>query len=194
MKMIVIVGVLVLLTGCQTGPTKSRSVVIMPPDGGDRLWFFHETPSDIGTGGELQIFVDPEHYPAAKASFAKYTMGVGAALQMHRHEKTEEFAYILSGEGAAVTLDDDREIEIPIAAGYFWYNPPGVWHAVKNVGDTPLTMVFATVPNEQKGLLSFFRKIGVAPGHPGKAIAPEELERLAAEHDMIFWVPTNDDH
>lgn len=195
MKELLIVGVIVLLTGCQeTEPLISRPVVIMPPDAGDRIWFFNETVNDIGTGGELQIFIDPEHHPQAKASFAKYTMGVGAALPIHRHEKTEEFAYILSGEGAAVVLDENgRETEIPISAGYFWYNPPGAWHAVRNKGDTQLTMVFATVPNEKKGLLSFFREIGVAPGHPGKPITPEELERLAAEHDMIFWVPESDE-
>jgi hypothetical protein len=67
--------------------------------------------------------LDPETHPAASASVAKYTPGVGGALPVHRHDKTEEFAYILSGEGAAVTIGDNgEEVEIPISAGYFWYN------------------------------------------------------------------------
>ena len=135
----------------------------------------------------MEIFIDPETHPHAGASFAKYTMGIGAALLMHRHDKTEEFAYIISGEGVAVTINErGEEVELPIAAGYVWYNPPGAWHAVRNTGETQLTMIFATVPNEKDGLLSFFRRIGVAPGKPGISITPEELERIAAEHDLIL--------
>ena len=65
------------------------------------------------------------HRPEDSASFAKYTLGVGGALPVHKHDRTEEFAYILSGDGAAVVLDDDGgEVEVPISAGCVWYNPP----------------------------------------------------------------------
>ena len=69
---------------------------------------FHESKDELGSGGELQIFIDPETHPEATASFAKYTLGVGGALPVHRHDKTEEFAYILSGEGAAVVVVCNR--------------------------------------------------------------------------------------
>ncbi|MCZ6834852.1 MAG: hypothetical protein O7G85_03680, partial [Planctomycetota bacterium] len=68
-----------------------------------------------------------------------------------------------------------------------WYNPPGAWHAVRNQGDTPLVMVFTTIPNEKMGLLSFFRKIGVAPGESAVTISPEEIERLGLAHDLILY-------
>jgi mannose-6-phosphate isomerase-like protein (cupin superfamily) len=149
-----------VLAGCDSTPAATRPVVVMDPHAGDYLWSFHESGDELGSGGELQIFLDPETHPAASASFAKYTLGVGGALPVHRHDKTEEFAYILSGEGAAVTIGDDgEEVEIPISAGYFWYNPPGAWHAVRNKGATPLSLVFTTVPNEKEGLLSFFRRM-----------------------------------
>ena len=78
------------------------------------------------------------------------------------------------------------EVELPLQAGTVWYNPPGIWHAFRNTGDEPLELVFATVPNEPHGLLSFFRKIGVAPGTAGAPMSAEEFVRLAAEHDMTL--------
>ena len=93
----------------------------------------------------------------------------------------------MSGEGAAVGLDETgNEVEMPVSEGYVWYNPPSVWHAVRNTGSVPLTMVFATIPNEEKGLLSFFRQIGVEPGQAAKSIPADEFARLAQEHDMIL--------
>lgn len=165
-------------------------MVIMQPHEGDHLWSFHESGRELGSGGELQIYIDPETHPEASASFAKYTLGVGGALPVHRHDRTEEFTYILSGEGAAVAVDEaGEEVEIPISAGYVWYNPPGAWHAVRNTGSVPFTLIFTTVPNEKKGLLSFFRRISVEPGQDPIVLAPEDLERLAAEHDLILRAP-----
>ncbi|MHC4909092.1 MAG: cupin domain-containing protein [Planctomycetota bacterium] len=182
--------VALVVAGCDSTPTAPRPVVIMEPQAGDHLWSFHASGEALGSGGELQIFLDHETHPEAKASFAKFTLGVGGALPVHRHDKTEEFAYILSGDGAAVTIGDDgEEIEVPISAGYFWYNPPGAWHAVRNQGTTPLALIFATVPNEEKGLLSFFRRISVEPGEEPIVLAPEDMERLGAEHDLILRPP-----
>ena len=187
MKAPIGVWITLLLVGCHCAPTGPRPVVIMQPHEGDHLWSFHESKDELGSGGELQIFIDPETHPEATASFAKYTLGVGGALPLHRHDKTEEFAYILSGEGAAVVVNDDgAEVEIPISAGYVWYNPPGAWHAVRNTGSTPFSLIFTTVPNDKKGLLSFFRIISVEPGREPIVLAPEDLERIASEHDMIL--------
>lgn len=194
MKTSVLLGLALFLSGCQHVSHSPRPVMLMGPHEGDVVWFFHESPDELGSGGELRIYIDPETHPEAKASFAKYTMGVGSELPVHRHKRTEEFAYILSGQGAAIVLDDaGREREIPIAAGTVWYNPPGAWHAVRNKGDTTLVMVFLTVPNEKNGLLSFFRKIGVDPGQASVQIPPDELERLGLEHDMIFHTPGADE-
>jgi mannose-6-phosphate isomerase-like protein (cupin superfamily) len=131
--------------------------------------------------------VDAHTHPHARASFAKFTLGVGGALPVHRHDKTEEFAYFLSGEGAAVAIGEKgEEIEIPVSTGYVWYNPPGAWHAVRNTGSTPLSLVFATVPNEEKGLMSFFRRVCAGPGEAGTPLSPEDFARIGAEHDVIL--------
>ena len=159
---------------------------IMHPDDGDLYWFFPKSKDTLGSGGELTIYIDPETHPNAGASFAKLSVGVGGSLPTHKHEKTEEIAYIISGEGLALNFVDDKLIEIPIKAGYVWYNPPATWHSFKNTGQEPLNLVFAVIPNEKKGLLSFFRKIGVEPGKEGTVLSPEEFGKLAAEHDMIL--------
>jgi mannose-6-phosphate isomerase-like protein (cupin superfamily) len=178
--------VAVLSAGCVSTPDGPPSAEIMRPDEGERLWSFHESGEALGTGGELQIYIDPETHPHAGASFAKYTLGVGGALPMHRHDKTEEFAYILSGEGAAIVVRGGADVEVPLAAGYVWYNPPGAWHALRNTGSTPLELVFTTVPNEAEGLLSFFRRISSRPGEDPVVLAPEDLARIAAAHDLIL--------
>lgn len=173
--------------GCRA-PAPPHPPQILGPDEGDHLWLFPEAADELGTGGELQIYVDPRTHPHARASFAKFTLGVGGSLPVHRHDRTEEFAYFLAGEGVAVFVaDDGSETQHRVAPGYVWYNPPGRWHAVRNTGSTPLSLVFATVPNEQRGLLSFFRRIGATPGKAGVPITPEELRRVGAAHDMILW-------
>ena len=156
------------------------------PDEGDIVWFFAKSKDELGSGGELQIYIDPQTHPEAKASFAKFNLGVGGALPMHKHEKTEEIAYILSGEGIAQYYENGEIQEISISAGYVWYNPPTAWHSVRNTGNESLTMVFATIPNEEKGLLAFFRKIGAKPGEEARTLSPEEFGRIAAEHDLIL--------
>jgi mannose-6-phosphate isomerase-like protein (cupin superfamily) len=164
--------------------------VTIAPEGGEVFWFFQESPEKLGSGVELRIYIDHVTNREARGSFAKFALGVGGVLPVHRHDKTEELAYVLSGEGVAVGLgENEEEIEMPISEGYVWYNAPGVWHAVRNTGPEPLSMIFATIPNEEKGLLAFFRKIGSQPGSAIKAIPQDEFARLAEEHDMIMRPP-----
>jgi putative monooxygenase len=62
----------------------------------------------------------------------------GTATVMLSHA-TEELAYVMSGTGE-LRLGDAA---VPYAAGQALYIPAGVWHAVANTGDEPVTMVFA---------------------------------------------------
>ena len=163
------------------------------PDEGDRLCVFAESKDELGAGGEFHIYVDPESHPQAKASFARFSLGVGGVLPEHRHDKTEEIAYFISGDGVVRTMHGGETQEIPVGPGYVWYNPPGVWHAVTNTGEEPLAMVFATIPNEKKGLLSFFRQISAKPGQePPAILSPEEFGRIATAHDMILRPPAEE--
>jgi hypothetical protein len=61
---------------------------------------------------------------------------------------------------------------------------PAAWHTIRNTADEPMTLVFATVPNHETGLLSFFRKIGAKPGEAARIFSKEEMAKLGAEHDF----------
>lgn len=162
-----------------------RSQVILSPDEADNLWVFAESADSLGSGGEFHIYLDAETHPDARGSFAKFGLGVGGALPAHRHEKTEEISYFLAGEGVVQVFENGELREIPVRAGHVWYVPPGAWHGLRNTGQEPLELVFATIPNEKEGLLSFFRRIGVAPGEEPTPLPPDEFARIAAEHDLI---------
>ena len=169
-------------------PTKKGIPVgsIMHPDSGQYFWVFPESKDKLGTGGKLQIYMDAESHPHASASFAKYELGVGGALPEHRHDKTEEIAYFLSGEGIAVTYEDKKRIETPVKEGFVWCTAPGEYHSFKNTGNEPLKLIFAIIPNDKDGLLSFFKKVGATPGKEARVFSPEEFGKVAAQHDLIL--------
>jgi quercetin dioxygenase-like cupin family protein len=166
--------------------SKTANVVVWEPEQGDHLWVFPESEDKLGSGGEFHIYVDPITQPEALASFARFSLGVGGDLAEHKHNRSQELAYLISGEGTVKGRQDGVLVETPINAGSVWYIPPGAWHAVKNTGTSPLVMVFATVPNVEKGLLSFFRRIATIPGQKPTVLSREELARIGAEHDFVL--------
>lgn len=172
-----------------TGESGASSVIMKPEDA-DNLWVFAKSKDELGSGGEFHIYLDSEKHPEAKAAFAKFALGVEGALPEHKHEKTEEIAYFLSGEGIVQIYENGNPKEVPVHAGYVWYTPSGAWHSLKNTGKEPLTLVFATIPNEKKGLLSFFRRIGARPGHEPTPLSQEEFATVAAAHDLILKPPS----
>lgn len=199
---VVLVPVAVLLlavAGCG-GTAQGAAAVQQPPDDNvivhraeaDRLWVFADSPDELGSGGEFHIYLDAETHPEAPAAFAEYGLGAGGALPIHRHEKTTEIAYFLEGEGVVRTAAGDEVRELPVGAGDVWFTPPGAWHGLRNTGDGPLKLVFATIPNEETGLLSFFRRIGVKPGEAAEPLPPEEFARIAAAHDLILRPATSE--
>ena len=159
---------------------------VMNPEHGKHLWIFPENKDTLGSGGKLQIFMDHESHPHSSASFAKYELGVGGALPEHKHDRTEEIAYFLSGEGVVVTYVNGKRTETIVKKGHVWYTPPGEYHAFLNTGSEPLELVFAVIPNEKTGLLSFFEKVGTEPGKEATSFTPEEFARIAAEHDLTL--------
>lgn len=158
----------------------------MEPDAGEHLWVFPKNKDTLGSGGKIQIYMDAESHPHASASFAKYELGVGGALPEHKHNKTEEIAYFLSGEGIVVTYENEKRIETSVKEGYVWYTAPGEWHSFKNIVNEPLKLVFAIIPNDKEGLLSFFKKVSEKPGKEATVFSPEEFGKIANEHDLIL--------
>jgi len=136
-SLLVVLGLFVAVSGCTTPDSQQKGElstaatrdsappsVVMQPEDGDQFWVFAETKDELGSGGEFQIYVDPLKFPEALASFAKFGLGVGGALPVHRHDKTEEIAYFLSGGGILTVYDDGSPKDIPVRAGYVAYTPP----------------------------------------------------------------------
>ena len=160
---------------------------IVTPEDAQQLWLFPESKDKLGSGGLLQIYMDPESHPNASSGFSKYELGVGGALPEHKHNKTEEIAYFLSGTGIVISYENDERKETIVKEGYVWYTAPGEWHSFQNTGNEPLKLVFATVPNAKHGLLDFFKKVGVEPGtEPSNTLSAEEFAKLASDNDMIL--------
>lgn len=82
----------------ETAPP-DRPALVLGPEDADHFWVFAQSKDTLGSGGAFDVYIDPERHPEAAASFARFGLGVGGALPEHRHEKTEEIAYFLSGEG-----------------------------------------------------------------------------------------------
>lgn len=183
------------ILGCQPTQHDGHSPQVMKPDKGDRIWTSLKSHEHRSSGGKLRIYVESKPHPHASASFAKFTLGESGALPVHRHEKTEEFAYSLSGEGNAGFVDDHgNESEIPESGDFVWHNPAGQWHSARNTGNTPLSLVFATVPSKEMGLLSFFRKIGSTSRKLGTQITVDQRMRIGADHVMTLRYDPEEAH
>tara|TARA_R110002073_G_scaffold4213_1_gene27945 strand:- start:82514 stop:83215 length:702 start_codon:yes stop_codon:yes gene_type:complete len=159
---------------------------IITPEDAQQFWVFPESIDKLGSGGLLQIYMDAESHPDASSGFAKYELGVGGALPEHKHNKTEEIAYFLSGKGIVISYENNERIETPVKEGVVWYTAPGEWHSFKNAGNEPLKLVFATIPNAKHGLLHFFKEVGTEPGKKATTLSPEEFAKLATDNDLIL--------
>src|SRR4029077_8672869 len=76
-------------------------------------------------------FADSQHPDCANApvrnqSLAEASVPGGSATDRHYHKKSEEFYFLLEGEG---TMEIDGETS-PVAPGDAILMPPGAWHQI----------------------------------------------------------------
>jgi len=94
-------------------------------------------PIELPSGSWSRVLLTGERVASSSAlGFSSFAAGTSTAMLSHA---TEELAYVLTGQGE-LRLDDDT---VPYGAGSALFIPAGVWHAVANTGDEPVTMVFA---------------------------------------------------
>ncbi len=94
-------------------------------------------PVDLPGGSWSRVILTGDRVGSTTAmGFSSFAPGTTTAMLSHA---TEELAYVLTGRGE-LRLPD---AVVPIAAGSAMYVPAGVWHAVVNTSDEPVTMVFA---------------------------------------------------
>ena len=93
-------------------------------------------PIDLPGGSWSRVILTGDRVGSTAAlGFSSFAAGTSTAMLSHA---TDELAYVLTGVGE-LRLDDDV---VPYGAGTALYIPAGVWHAVVNTGNEPVTMVF----------------------------------------------------
>ena len=94
-------------------------------------------PIELLGGSWSRVLLTGERVGSAiSLGYSSFAPGTSTAMLSHA---TEELAYVLTGQGE-LRLDDAT---LPYRGGAALYIPAGVWHAVANTGDEPVTMVFA---------------------------------------------------
>jgi quercetin dioxygenase-like cupin family protein len=94
-------------------------------------------PIELPGGSWSRLLLTRDGVGAASTlGCSSFAPGTTTAMLSHA---TEELAYVMSGAGELRL----GEAVVRYRAGQALYVPAGVWHAVVNSGDEPLTMVFA---------------------------------------------------
>ncbi len=86
--------------------------------------------------------VEPPTRGSVTPGMVESTLKAGKATLLHRHNKSEEVCYIISGNGR-VTLGDDWH---QVRAGDTIQIPPGTVHKVEATGSFPLKMLVSSFP------------------------------------------------
>ena len=93
-------------------------------------------------GSEIRELMHPVQHGNANQSFAEATVAPGAETGLHRHRKTEEIYYIVSGTGVMHLGDTTFDVE----AGDTIAIAPGTPHCIRNTGETALRILCACSP------------------------------------------------
>jgi quercetin dioxygenase-like cupin family protein len=95
------------------------------------------TPIDLPGGSWSRVLLTGDRVGSGTAlGVSSFAPGTSTAMLSH---ETEELAFVVSGHGE-LRLEDEV---VPYGPQSALYIPAGVWHAVVNTGDEPVSMVFA---------------------------------------------------
>jgi mannose-6-phosphate isomerase-like protein (cupin superfamily) len=111
------------------------------PDRGEvRVW--RSIPSDTAAVQEISTFaikIDKQNGGSPDFWFGTETMPAGAEIPSHRHLHEDEVLYI--GSGIAHVHVGTLEGDAP--SGGIVFIPRNTWVSVRNVGKTPISLLFA---------------------------------------------------
>ncbi len=85
-----------------------------------------QKPFTTKDGSRIRSILDNTNAPVRNQSLAEATVAAGSSTQRHYHKQTEEFYFILEGDG---TIEIDGEVR-PVIAGDAILIPPGAWHQI----------------------------------------------------------------
>ena len=84
-------------------------------------------PFTTRDGSTIRSILDCANAPVEKQSLAEATVPAGGATERHHHKLSEEFYFLLEGEG---TMKIDREIR-EVGPGDAILIPAGAWHEIR---------------------------------------------------------------
>lgn len=99
----------------------------------------HAFPSEEGLDPDegwvnmnVQFLIQADGAGATNMVVGRTIFPPGASShERHRHERAEEFVYVVRGEGIVINGDE----EIPVRAGHIAFHPKGIWHGFRNTSD-----------------------------------------------------------
>lgn len=91
-------------------------------------------------GSQIRSILDRSNAPVANQSLAEATVPAGGCTERHYHKCSEEFYFLLEGEGL---MEIDGETR-PVGPGDAILIPPGAWHQI--TAKSPLRFLCCCAP------------------------------------------------
>ncbi len=88
-------------------------------------------------GRDWFYLLGPQNSQARNLVFGLAEFPGGTLAGAHPHQTEEEIIYILSGQGAIITEQQETELEPGVAV----FIPPGLSHQIRADGENPLKLV-----------------------------------------------------
>jgi mannose-6-phosphate isomerase-like protein (cupin superfamily) len=85
-----------------------------------------QKPFTTKDGSRIRSILDSTNAPVRNQSLAEATVAAGSSTERHYHILSEEFYFLLEGEG---TMEIDGEAR-SVLAGDAILIPPGAWHQI----------------------------------------------------------------
>jgi mannose-6-phosphate isomerase-like protein (cupin superfamily) len=85
-----------------------------------------QKPFTTKDGSRIRSILDRTNAPVRNQSLAEARVAVGSSTERHYHKNSEEFYFVLEGEGK---MEIDGEIRL-VEPGDAILIPPGSWHQI----------------------------------------------------------------
>ena len=184
------------LVGCSHGAADSRGgfaarADAAPATTSERPLIIPEAAGEVRhwrplTGGPVKrtlssftIKIDEKNGGSPDLWVGTSSMPVGSAIRLHRHIHEDEVLLIRSGIAHVQvgSLQGDAD------AGTLVFIPRNTWVSVKNVGKTPVSLLFEF---NAAGFDRYMRCESVSAGEPAPPVDPSEDKRCAQLGDVEY--------
>jgi mannose-6-phosphate isomerase-like protein (cupin superfamily) len=146
----------------------------------------------LGPADATDRFVLDATETTGRLAIVEHTIAPGVlAAPMHRHEREDEYSYVLEGRVGAI-FDG---VEVYATAGDLVRKPRGEWHTFWNAGDGPLRILEIITPG---GLEELFRLMGSPDAAPdllddaehsyGCTVDEDQTAALIERHELRPWL------